>query len=135
MWAEIVGETGYKVSDQAEVISQRKTLSQWTDERGRRRVKINRRPRDVHLLVLNAFVGPRPDGGTPKWKNGDVTDNRAENLCWHVESDSEPARYDTCRMNHEYTPDNTETWGSGNRICKACRLGLEPVVELPEVLK
>ncbi|NGX06431.1 hypothetical protein UI24_04270 [Mycobacteroides franklinii] len=135
MWAEIVGETGYRVSDQAEVISQRKTLSQWTDERGRRRVKIKGRPRDVHLLVLHAFVGPRPEGAIPMWLNGNVTDNRAENLCWYLDLDSQPVEFDRCRSGHEYTPENTEVWGSKNRICRACRLGVEPVVELPEVLK
>lgn len=39
----------------------------------------------IHLLVLEAFVGPRPDLGRPveaSHKNGNRADNRAENLEW-----------------------------------------------------
>ncbi|WP_207557714.1 HNH endonuclease [Mycobacteroides abscessus] len=97
-------------------------------------MKINGKPHFVHLLMLTMFVGPRPVGAMPKWLNGDVTDNRAENLCWYLDLDSQPAEFDRCRSGHEYTPENTEVWGSKNRICKACRAGLDPVVELPEVL-
>jgi len=39
-------------------------------------------PREVHHLVLEAFVGPRPPGKQSRHLNGDSLDNRPENLAW-----------------------------------------------------
>jgi hypothetical protein len=36
----------------------------------------------VHLLVLGAFVGPRPGGCVAQHRNGDRIDNRLANLAW-----------------------------------------------------
>ena len=36
----------------------------------------------IHALVLEAFVGPRPEGALVRHLNGDRTDNRLENLAW-----------------------------------------------------
>ncbi|MDM4221800.1 NUMOD4 motif-containing HNH endonuclease [Klebsiella pasteurii] len=36
----------------------------------------------VHRIVLEAFVGPRPDGKQIAHWNGDPSDNRVENLRW-----------------------------------------------------
>lgn len=36
----------------------------------------------VHILMLEAFVGPRPEGCECNHKNGDLLDNRIENLEW-----------------------------------------------------
>lgn len=41
-----------------------------------------KRHRQVHTLVLEAFVGPRPPGMECRHLNGDATDNRVENLKW-----------------------------------------------------
>lgn len=45
-------------------------------------VNLSRRPRRVHLLVLEAFVGLRPQGMVARHLNGDPTDNRIANLAW-----------------------------------------------------
>ena len=42
----------------------------------------------VHRLVLEAFVGPCPDGQECRHKNGVSTDNRLENLCWGTPKDN-----------------------------------------------
>jgi hypothetical protein len=36
----------------------------------------------VHMLVLAAFIGPRPKGGQTRHLNGQRSDNRLENLAW-----------------------------------------------------
>jgi hypothetical protein len=36
----------------------------------------------VHSLVMEAFVGPRPDGYQVNHLNGNKHDNRVENLAW-----------------------------------------------------
>lgn len=42
----------------------------------------------VHFLVALSFIGPRPDGADIRHKNGDPTDNRADNLCYGSRSDN-----------------------------------------------
>lgn len=42
----------------------------------------------VHVLVLEAFVGPRPRGHDASHLNGNKLDNRPENLVWETRSDN-----------------------------------------------
>lgn len=44
--------------------------------------------RSVHRLVLEAFVGPRPEGQETRHLNGIRTDNRPENLCWDTHTEN-----------------------------------------------
>jgi hypothetical protein len=36
----------------------------------------------VHRLILETFIGPRPQGFECRHLNGDPKDNRLSNLCW-----------------------------------------------------
>jgi hypothetical protein len=38
--------------------------------------------RTIHQLILEAFIGPKPDGMCCRHLNGIKTDNRLSNLCW-----------------------------------------------------
>jgi|EndMetStandDraft_4_1072995.scaffolds.fasta_scaffold265943_3 hypothetical protein len=40
--------------------------------------------RDVHLLILEAFRGPRPEGAKARYLNGQSGDNRLDNLIWEI---------------------------------------------------
>ena len=44
--------------------------------------------RTVHSLVLEAFVGPRPEGMECRHLNGDRKDNRIENLRWGTRAEN-----------------------------------------------
>lgn len=91
----------------------------------------HRRKVGVHVLVLEAFVGPRPDGMDGCHWNGDPGDNRLPNLRWDTRSanilDSvrngshSMANRTHCPQKHEYTPDNTYVRPNGARACNECR--------------
>lgn len=38
--------------------------------------------KDINILVLEAFIGKRQRGYETKWKDGDRTNNKLENLAW-----------------------------------------------------
>lgn len=40
--------------------------------------------KDLAWIVADTFIGPRPENGYIKHINGDVGDNRAENLCYRI---------------------------------------------------
>lgn len=48
----------------------------WKDNRYRQRT--------IHQLVLESFVGPRPEGALARHKDGDVHNNVLANLEWHT---------------------------------------------------
>ena len=90
----------------------------------------------VHVLVIAAFVGPRPAGYDVRHLNGDHRDNRIENLVYgtHSENGLDTVRYGNhhlaskthCLRGHEFTTENTyaEVQPNGNthRRCRACAI-------------
>jgi len=90
-----------------------------------------RRDLQVHHLVLEAFIGPRPDGMEGCHWNDDPSDNRLDNLRWDtrranvldsVRNGSHSMANKThCPEGHPYTSENTYVYPAGNRACRECR--------------
>lgn len=93
--------------------------------------------RYIHRMVMEAFVGPRPDGMEVRHLNGDPSDNRLDNLVYgtHAENMQDAIAHGThyshgrtvtaCPQGHAYDEDNT-CWmsrpnGKKQRACRACR--------------
>lgn len=108
-------------------------MKQTADKDGRRLVTLtlNGRQRTylVHRLVLEAFVGPRPEGLEGCHGDGDPGNNYLTNLRWdthaanmqdmveHGRSSSLNTTH--CPADHEYTPENTYVY-QGRRFCREC---------------
>lgn len=89
----------------------------------------------VHVLVMRAFVGPRPTGFHTCHNNGDPADNRLVNLRYDTPSSNAfdsvdqgtcfQSSKDSCPVGHLYNEANTRfvktTFGSGiGRQCREC---------------
>lgn len=109
-WLPVVGYVGlYEVSDCGRVRSVDRVLERggrWgprklrlrgqairpaTKDYGHRFVSLSDHDgheslRYVHVLVLEAFVGPRPDGLVTCHNDGDSANNRLDNLRWDTQS-------------------------------------------------
>lgn len=100
-WKQISWAPGYEVSDGGRVRSWRtnggrvarpkpKYLKPDSDRMGHLRVTLSvggvTTRRMVHVLVLEAFVGPRPPRQHGCHNNGNPADNRLENLRWDTAS-------------------------------------------------
>jgi DNA-binding transcriptional regulator YiaG len=89
-----------------------------------------KRTRPVHVLVAEAFLGPRPDGLLVRHLNGNPLDNRASNLAWGTWSENELdavrdgvhywANKTHCPLGHPYDEANTRIKGDGRRRCRVC---------------
>lgn len=91
---------------------------------------------NVHTLVAEAFIGPRPDGLEVCHNNGDAHDNRRENIRYdtHSANGLDKVKHGTdhlakrthCNEGHEFTPENTFARtgaGESGRRCRACERG------------
>lgn len=84
----------------------------------------------VHRLVLEAFVGPCPDGMEGCHWDDDPDNNHVSNLRWATRSDNEfdkvrngnhhAARRTHCKAGHEFTAGNTQLTKTGHRRCRKC---------------
>lgn len=100
-WRELPGVAGaYEVSDQGRVRSWRlerslrrrvavpRILRSWSDRAGYQRVQVFDRIVYVHALVLEAFVGPKPDGHEADHLDADPANNALTNLEWSTHSEN-----------------------------------------------
>ena len=89
----------------------------------------------LHAVMLETFVGPRPDGCQVSHKNGDNSDNRLSNLAWETpgQNNQRKTAHGTqmfgkrnpmgklthCKRGHPFTLENTRR-ANGKRICRIC---------------
>lgn len=148
-WLPIPGHEGsYEVSDQGRVRSLDRRVPcdhgatrkvrglmlkpSVTEGSDYARVNISRKPRNIHHLVMLAFVGPLPEGMVTRHLNGDPLDNRLVNLRYgtYAENSADMIRHGTsfqrnkthCVRGHVLAVPNLNTWmlERGYRTCKAC---------------
>ena len=87
----------------------------------------------VNMLVLEAFVGPRPGTSHACHNDGNSTNNSLTNLRWDTVAENNRdlvrhgvhnnARKTHCPRGHEYSPENTYVTPSRPtaRYCRACK--------------
>lgn len=89
---EIAGFPKYRVNELGEVFGPRGKLKPQITHKGYLRVCLRngevKRYAPIHTLVLEAFVGPRPDRHQGRHLSGDKTDNSLGNLCWGTGSEN-----------------------------------------------
>lgn len=131
-WKPVVGwELLYEVSDYGRV---RKSSGEMLWHTGARQWVwlYGREPwqrRQVHHLVLEAFVGPRPPGMKGCHYDDDPSNNSLGNLRWDTTSANafDSVRNGThrnssktkCKAGHAFTPENTKFHKYG-RACRTC---------------
>lgn len=84
----------------------------------------------VHVLVLTAFVGPRPEGMECCHGDGDPQNNHLSNLRWDTPSANQQdtlhhgrhwqVNKTHCPSGHPYDAANTCYLSRGGRRCRAC---------------
>lgn len=137
-WLPVVGwEEVYEVSDLGRVRTIRTGLIRKLSEHklaGYHMVGLKAKGQpsktfQVHRLVLDAFIGLRPDGLVSCHNNGNPADNRLVNLRYDTphENNMDKIRHGRdhntnkthCPAGHEYTPDNIRPNAPG-RVCIIC---------------
>lgn len=84
----------------------------------------------VHRMVLEAFVGPCPEGMEACHWNDVPADNRLSNLRWATATDNKldavrngthvHARKTACKRGHAFAGNNLRIGSDGNRYCRTC---------------
>lgn len=111
-WKIVVGFDTYTVSDLGRVrnIKTGKLLKPRCDRYPH--VALNRVERTVHILVLEAFVGPRPEGMLGLHGDDDPLNNKLVNLRWGTHEDNQVDRKKT--LIGSYYPGRPPKLGQGD---------------------
>lgn len=140
-WLDIPSFPGYLVSDDGQVCSRRGILSQFVDACGYYRLGLYRDGKRVncrvHVLVADAFLGPRPVGAVIRHLDGNHQNNSPVNLQWGTQSENvrdavnhgtqANIRKTNCPYGHPYDETNTQYETKGNRKCRTCRRDRERI--------
>lgn len=141
-WLPVVGYEGiYEVSDQGRVFSLKRRfagarmLTPWRPapnryfQVGLTRDRKTRHP-NVHTLVAEAFIGPRPADQQVRHLDGDTANNTLANLKYGDASDNAldrvkhgtdaHAKLTQCPYGHPYDAANTYVYRN-QRSCRICR--------------
>lgn len=133
-WRQISGHSGYEVSNHGRVRSFRqldsngdpRILKPVPRAKGHLQVSLRGKWCAIHILVLEAFVGPRPEGLLGLHRDDDKTHNYVGNLYWGTYSDNAydavrngthpMASKTTCKFGHplELRPNGKKRW------CRIC---------------
>ena len=136
-WLPVVGRETYEVSDHGRVRNALRGNILKPQKAGSRGTHLvvqmgaNQPKRYVHHLVLEAFVGPRPEGLMALHYDDDYMNNHVGNLYWGTLSQNTldsvrngnhvQARKTHCnRAGHELTPENVIVVNGKWRRCKKC---------------
>lgn len=86
----------------------------------------------LHHAILEAFVGPRPEGCVGRHLDDNPRNNRLDNLEWGTRSQNtldmvkngnhNNARKTRCKNGHELSEENVYVTVRGSRQCRKCRL-------------
>lgn len=140
-WAVVTDYPAYEVSDQGRVRSRRRRgapggilRTPLSSGYPLARLQMPGQPRRqvrVHTLVLEAFVGPRPEGCEARHLDGNPLNAALTNLAWgtHGENNRDQVRHGThphaskthCPAGHPYDEANTYHHPAGDRRCRTCR--------------
>lgn len=136
-WLPVSGYDGYQVSDAGQVMSFRrsrkgKLLKPIPATGGYLVVKLNHanNRKLIHRLVLEAFIGPCPDGMEACHNNGNPADNRLSNLRWDTKSANafDRTRHGhsqrsktACPAGHPYDTKNTRWSKTPSGLGRQCR--------------
>ncbi len=83
MKVPIANNDGYYVTDEGQIFGPRGLRILHSAQRGGHlRIRIRGKHHFVHCLVLEAFIGPRPEGYVCRHKDGDPANNHISNLSW-----------------------------------------------------
>lgn len=135
-WLPVVGYVGrYEVSDHGRVRNTQtgviRVLSVGRSRRSRGRCQVDWKTGGrkehflVHHLVLEAFVGPRPEGAHACHRDDNPSDNRLENLYWGTPEDNMADKvrnknrhktHPACKWGHDFGKQRPD----GARNCEIC---------------
>ena len=121
-----------KSNGATQTIPERTLLAGCRDKNGYPTINLGRKRTRVHVVVLEAFVGPRPPGAHGCHRDDDKENNTVANLYWGSRSDNmidlvrngnhHHANKTTCPGGHIYDEQNTIRY-RGRRYCRECKRG------------
>lgn len=116
-----------------------RALSPYVKNSGHYCVNLRGKTRYNHRLVLEAFVGPCPEGRIGCHKDDDPSNNHVDNLYWGTYADNQLdrvrngihtfAKRTACSQGHEYV-DGSFVVYNGARHCLECRAAYSPPAKL-----